>query len=268
MTPGRGRVLPDYLVIGSPRAGTTSVHGWLEAHPCVAAVQKELLYFNVNYGRGVDWYRSRFPTEDERERCRQERGTALVAGDATASYMLHSLVPARAAELLPQAKLVVCLRDPVDRAYSQFHAGRRRGYEPLDTLAAAVAAEEGRLAGEVERTRADAGYHSRALHVWAYLASSRYAEQLERWYRLFGREQVLLLNFERELTQAPREALARLHAFLGLPPHENAELPVLNMNAGSYPPLDEGVRESLVEYFRPHNRRLYELTGIDFGWPA
>ncbi len=264
--PGRGRALPDFLVIGSTKCGTTSLHGWLTDHPCVAETKKEIHFFNMNYYRGTDWYRCYFPPERELERFRAEHGRDYRVGEATASYLAHYWTPSRMASLLPDARLVVCLRNPVDRAYSQYHYFRRRGTEPLVRFSDAVASEGARLSGEEAREIADPHFHSWRVFRWGYARTSRYAEHLERWLEVFPREQFLFLNFDTELAVDPAGTLARVHDFLDLAPRDPGPLPTLN--GGQYEPLDQRTRERLTEYFRPHNRRLYELTGIDFGWPA
>ncbi len=264
--PGRGRVLPDFLVVGSTKCGTTSLHGWLTAHPYVAETKKEIHFFNQNYYRGTDWYRCYFPRAEEGERFRAEHGRDRLVGEATASYLAHYWTPSRMARLLPEARLIVCLRNPVERAYSQYHYFRRRGTEPLERFSDAVASEEARLKGEEAREINDPHFHSWRVYRWGYTRTSRYAEHLERWLKVFPREQILFLNFDTEFAVDPRGTLARVHDYLGLPPRDTGPLPTLN--AGEYEPMDGPTRERLTEYFRPHNRRLYEMTGIDFGWPA
>lgn len=261
--PGRGRLLPDFLIIGSTKCGTTSLHGWLADHPLVADTQKEIHFFNMNYHRRADWYRCHFPSERARDRFAAEHGRPFISGEATASYLAHHWTPQRAAKLVPNARLIVCLRDPADRSYSQYHYFRRRGSEPLESFEEAIASEEERLRGEESREIADPRYHSWRVFRWGYLRTSRYAEHLERWLEVFPREQFLFLRFE-DVVAAPDRALEQVHEHLGLPSHDNANLRTLN--AGSYEPMDEATRERLREYFRPHNERLYELTGIDFHW--
>lgn len=263
--PGRGRLLPDFLIIGSTKCGTTSLHGWLADHPLVADTKKEIHFFNMNYYRGADWYRCHFPHQRERDQFAREHGRPFLTGEGTASYLAHCRTPQRAAELVPDARLIVCMRNPVDRAYSQYHYFRRRGSEPLQSFEEAIASEEERLRGEEARELANPHFHSWRVFRWGYLRTGRYAEHLERWFDVFPREQFLFIGFEQELVRSPQRALGRVHEHLGLPPHEDAELPTLN--AGSYEPLPELTRARLDEYFRPHNQRLYELTGIDFGWP-
>jgi hypothetical protein len=265
-TPGRGRMLPDFLIVGTTKSGTTSLHGWLTEHPLVAHTPKEIHFFNMNYHRGTDWYRAHFPLERDRRRFAATHGRPFIVGEATASYLAHYWTPERIAQLLPDVRLIVSLRDPVDRAYSQYHYFRRRGSEPLASFEEALAAEDERLGGEEAREVADPPHHSWQVFRWGYHRTSRYAEHLERWLAAFPRDQILFLGFEQELTADPHRTLARVHDHLGLPPREVGELATLN--AGRYEPMAESTRAQLTEYFRPHNRRLYELTGIDFGWPA
>lgn len=264
--PGRGRTLPDFLIIGSTKCGSTSLHGWVTQHPFVADTKKEIHFFNMNYYRRTDWYRTFFPYERDRERFAREHGRPFLVCEATASYLADYRTPGRVAKLLPDARLIVCLRNPVDRAYSQYHYFRRRGSERLETFEEAIAAEAERLHGEEAREIADRHYHSWRAYRYGYKRTSRYAEHLQRWFEAFPREQFLFLSFERDLAPDPRAALARVHEHVGLPPHEPEALP--RLNAGTYAPLADETRAQLDEYFGPHNRRLYELTGIDFGWPT
>jgi hypothetical protein len=261
--PGRGRLLPDFLIVGSTKCGTTSMHGWLIEHPLVAPTKKEIHYFNMNHAQGADWYRCYFPYARDRDAFAAEHGRPFISGEATASYLADHWTPRRAAKLVPNARLIVCLRDPADRAYSQYHYFRRRGSEPLGSFEEAIASEEQRLRGEESREIDDPSYHSWQVFRWGYLRTSRYAEHLERWLEVFPREQFLFLKFH-EVIANPERALEQIHAHLGLPHHRNGELPTLN--AGSYEPMAQETRERLEEYFRPHNEQLRELTGVDFGW--
>jgi hypothetical protein len=264
--PGRGRLLPDFLIIGSTKCGTTSLHGWLTEHPFVAATKKEVHFFNLNYYRRPDWYRTYFPLQTERDEFEREHGRPFLVGEATASYMGHYWTPGRAAKLLPDAKLIVSLRDPIDRAYSQFHYFVRRGDEKLGSFEEAIAKESERLEPELARMKADRHYNSWPLHFASYLMFSRYVEQLERWFAVFPREQFLFVDFDKEVCVAPQQVLDTIYDYLGLTPYRNAAVPTLN--AGTYEPMAAETRARLVEYFRPYNARLYELTGTDFGWPS
>lgn len=267
-TAGR-RVLPDFLVIGVKRGGTTSVWNWLIRHPHVApmfpAVQqiKSPHYFDLHYDRGLDWYRSHFPAQATLDRIRERTGRRPITGEASPYYVFHPLAVERVRASVPDAKLIVTLRHPVDRAYSNYWERRGSDAEPLPTFEQAIDAEDDRLAGEEERIRADPGYHS-VHHDWhSYLARGRYLEHLWPWLRHFPREQLLVVLFD-ELRRRPRATYRRIQEFLGLPvvalprlPHHN-KLPV--------PPMQPATRARLVAYYRPWNAALRAELGLDLDW--
>jgi hypothetical protein len=221
-------------------------------------------FFDYNVYRTVDWYRAHFPLERDRDAYEREYGRRLITGEASASYISHRWAPQRVAHLLPHVKLIVALRNPIDRAYSQFQMSRREGYEPLEVFEEAIAWEGERLAPEVNRSESDTRYNSLPLGIWSYLHRSRYAEQLERWLSFFPREQFLFIKAE-QMFAGPSRTLEIVDAFLDLPHHVPAELPRI-LDGGGYAALSTETRTHLGAYFRPHNERLYELTGIDFGW--
>jgi Sulfotransferase domain len=264
--PGRGHILPDFVIIGAAKAGTTSLYGWLAEHPFVGgASKKEVHFFDYNYYCGEDWYRRHFPLESERAAFRQDHGRPFLTGEASPSYISHYWAPQRLAKGLPQARLIVTLRNPVDRAYSQFQMTRREQEEELESFAAAIEIEDRRLDPERARAKADRHYYSWRIGCWSYLMRSRYAEQLERWLALFPREQFHFLTLE-EMATDPQRALDGVHEFLGLPAHRYDDL--VPLHTATYDSMGAEVRAQLTEYFRPYNERLYELVGIDFGWEA
>ncbi len=262
--PGRGRLLPDFLIIGTAKSGTTTLHGWMSEHPLIVpASTKEVHFFDYEFYRGTDWYRSHFPLASERDEVERESGRPFLTGEASPTYISHQWAPSRIAAALPEAKLIVALRNPVDRAYSQYQMSCREG-EESESFAEAVALEEERLRGEKTRSLADKRYNSWPLGCWSYLLRSRYAEQVERWFELFRREQFLFLKTD-DLESQPQGALDQAYEFLELPAYRNEHLPHLH-TAPVYEPMGADTRAQLVEYFRPQNERLYELLGIDFGW--
>lgn len=261
---GRGRLLPDFVIIGAAKGGTTSLYGWLSRHPYVApASRKEVHYFDYDSFKGLDWYRRHFPLESDRDRFAAEHGRPFLTGEASPAYISHEWAPQRLATALPQAKLLATLRNPIDRAYSQFQMSRREQEEPLESFLEAVEAEEARLAPEFARSRADRRYNSWPLGKWSYLWRSRYADQLERWLELYPREQLHVLTLE-QLAADPQGTMDDVHAFLGLPPHRYEDLKPLH--TASYDAITPEERARLREYFAPHNERLYRLLGVDFGW--
>jgi hypothetical protein len=251
------RGLPSALIIGAQRSGTTSLFQYLAQHPDVLPpFGKEIHYFDFHYARGLRWYRSRFPYSH-----RLRRGALTL--DASPYYLIHPLVPQRAAALLPDIKLIALLRNPVDRALSHYQHEVRDGRESL-SFPEAIDREAERLAGEEEHLLNDPDYYSYNHHRFSYTRRGLYVEQLRRWVRYFPRSQLLVLQSE-WLFGDPVAATAAVHGFLGLQPHRlQGYKPFLH---GSYDrAMPAELRKRLVRYFEPHNRELYQWLGKEFDW--
>jgi Sulfotransferase domain len=165
-------------------------------------------------------------------------------------------------ETVGDARLIVLVRDPVDRALSHFHHEVALGREPL-SFEAALDAEANRTRGEAERMAREPGYFSHPWWDYTYVARGRYAEQLERWFSVFPREQLLVLASE-ELASDTEAAYRRVLDFVGAPGHELAEYP--RVYKQEYGEMAPETRQRLAREFEQPNRRLYELLGRDFGW--
>jgi hypothetical protein len=263
------RALPDFLIIGVKRGGTTSVWNWLVQHPNVApmfpALQqiKSPHYFDVHYGRGERWYRSHFPSIAALDRAAQRSGIWPLTGEASPYYVFHPLVPDRVQATVPKARLIVLLRNPVDRAYSNYWERRGSNAECLPTFEAALDAEGERLRGQTARIMANPHYYSHHHDSHSYLARGHYAEQLERWFERFGRDQLLILPFD-ELRRDATAAYRQVQEFLSLPVVEPPSLE--HHNKLPVPPMHAATRERLVEYYQPWNARLAQLLGTTFDW--
>jgi hypothetical protein len=181
------RPLPDYLIVGTQRGGTTTLHHWLAAHPGVlpARLTKGVHWFDTGFARSEAWYRSHFPSRRVRDAAARRLGYEPVVGEGSPYYMFHPFAPTRIASVLPDPRLLVVLRDPVERAWSQYHHETARGFEDLP-FEAALEAEAGRLAGEAE-TLVEPGATSASHQHHSYEARGRYAEQLEELWRQVGR---------------------------------------------------------------------------------
>lgn len=249
----RRRPLPDFLVIGAQKAGTTALYAYLRWHPGITGPSwKEVSFFDRHWWRGEAWYRGQFPL----------RAGERLVGEASPSYLFHPLAPERARSLVPDAKLVALLRDPVDRAYSQYQHEVALGREPL-SFEDALAAEDDRLTGEVERLTEDPRAFSRAWWDHTYAARGRYAEQLERWLAVFPREQLLVVPTE-ELGERPAETYASILAFLGAEPYELSDYP--RVFDRDYEPMRSETRAALAASFAEPNRRLEALLGRQLRW--
>jgi hypothetical protein len=245
------RQLPDVVIVGTQKGGTTSLNRYLSGHPDIGvAIAKEVHFFSVRFDNGLDWYRAHFPLQ----------GEARIVIEASHSYLVHPRAPARLHAALPQVKLIALLRNPVDRAYSQHQMNVRKDIEPL-SFEDAIAAEPERLRGTSDRSDGD----WRTASYFSYLGRGLYAEQLQRWLALFPREHLLILKSE-DFFHDPEAGVQRTLAFLDLPPWRPTTYKV--HNPGDYDDMRPETRARLSAYFAPHNRQLFELLGEDFGWGA
>lgn len=249
----RWRPLPGFLVIGAQKAGTTALYAYLRWHPEITGPSwKEVSFFDRHWWRGEAWYRGQFPL----------RASGRLVGEASPSYLFHPLAPERARALVPEAKLVALLRDPVERAYSQYQHEVALGREPL-SFEDALDAEEERTRGEVERLVADPRYFSRAWWDHTYATRGLYAEQLERWLAVYPREQLLVLTTD-ELGERTAETYAAVLSFLGRARHALEDYP--RVFDRDYAPMRPETRAALAERFVEPNRRLETLLGRTLGW--
>lgn len=249
----RGR-LPDFLCVGAQKAGTTTLHELLQAHPGVFLPPlKEVHYFSLHFDRPLSWYESVFASARPRQ----------VAGEITPYYLFHPAAPARIAATVPGAKLIVLLRDPVDRAISGYFHSRRHGMEPLG-IAEAFDAEQERTR-DAERGLAEPGRRNSS-HQWhGYVARSRYELQLPRYLERFPRSQILLLRSE-DLFAEPGVAWHGLLDFLGLPPLElPSPMPRANAGSGEAAAVDAGLRARLRAALEPTYAAMARDHGIS--WP-
>lgn len=263
--------LPDFVVIGAQRSGTTSLYRYLDRHPDIfMAPTKEVHFFDRHFENGVAWY------------CKQFDGAHLnqVVGEATPRYMADPRAVERLAEIVPHARLVALLRDPVERAYSHYWMERARGRERR-SFEEAIAVEEGRKGAQT---------------LPAYLGQSRYLTQLQRICGSFRRDQLLVMLFD-DLRHEPGATLAGLCRFLGVEDSGDPSaieevnqfvafrsltlrrmykrLPLalspltralgrLNTKSGrTYPPMRPETRKHLVTRFASENRALGEWLDRD-----
>jgi Sulfotransferase domain len=193
---------------------------------------------------------------------RRSVGVDPAIGEATPEYLFNPRVPARVHAFDPELRFVAILRDPVDRAYSQYQMQvRRRGEtRPFEVL---LELEKVELPSELERMHNEPEYVPSNGLRRSYVARGRYAEQFERGFAYYPRDRFLVLT-STELNRDTAATMARVTAFLGVPDWRCDDYP--RLSAGSYEPMAPGTREQLARAFEPHNRRLEELLGRTFDW--
>jgi hypothetical protein len=264
------RALPDFLILGTKRGGTTSMWNHLLDHPLVmpmfpaAQKLKSPHYFYWHFDRGPRWYRSHFATTRQRNRLARELDGQPLAGEASPYYLYHPYTPDRVRSLIPSAKLIVMLRDPVERAYSHYKERLRAGVESL-AFEAALEAEDSRLHGEIAKMEADPLYYSRPHDYFTYRDRGVYLPQLKRWFACYPREQICIVRSEDFYTDR-QATFSTVCDFLGLPHHE-----LQNAKRYNYKPADPmpaAARQHLTEFFEPHNQALYEYLDRNFDWAS
>jgi hypothetical protein len=261
------RCLPDFLVIGTQRGGTTSLYRYLQQHPCVmpAVLNKGIHYFDTNFDRGPSWYRSHFPTNVSMALRRRSAGSdRVITGEGSPYYIFHPLAPGRIAALLPNCLSILMLRDPIARAQSHYQHEVARGFEDLP-FEEALEQEDRRLAGEEERMLEDPSYNSFAHQHHSYIARGMYLPQIQRWQGLFAENQLLILDSSSFFSDPDAEYRSVLR-FLGLP--ERSLPNYEKMNAHSYDRMSPEALALLRERFEEPNRALSEHLGRTFDWGA
>ncbi|GGO61044.1 sulfotransferase family protein [Nonomuraea cavernae] len=285
--------MPDFLIIGVPKAGTTALHAALHRHPDLfLSPVKEPKHFLTDGpppstgGPGdAETYREHVWRRTDYEKLFAVAPPGTLAGEATPFYLYDLAAQRRIREAVPHARLIVILRDPVERAHSNWTHLWSAGLEPIGDVVRACAEEERRIA---------AGW----AHFWHYVALGRYGEQLAHLFTLFAREQVLIFRY-RDLVDRPAETLDRICAFLGVRQGLVSVLPRENVTAhpdasprhallasfrrrvpsGLAAPIEKLLqhrgdprrpltweqRQSLIPYFAADVRLLQEVTGQDFG---
>ncbi len=223
--------MPDFLVIGAPKAGTTALHAALAGHPGLyMSAIKEPKYFLSDgppppKGGPGDalTYREHVWRREDYEALFDPAPPGTLTGESTPLYLYDRAALRRIRETIPGAKLIVIVRDPVERAHSNWTHLWSAGLEPVGDFVRACAEEERRIV---------AGWAS----FWHYVGLGRYGEQLEHLFTLFPREQVLVLRYRR-LVDEPAQTLDEICAFLGVEQGVQTEIPRHNVTSHPEPTL-------------------------------
>ncbi len=245
--PTAGRRLPDFVIGGAPRSGTTWLYVLLEKHPNVFVakpLRPEPKFFLVDeiYDQGIDYYCNTWFADVP---------PGAVAGEKSSNYLENPIAAARLHEHIPGIRLVFILREPAHRAWSNYLWSRMNGLEDED-FDTALKLEDEREASCPERFR--------FARPHAYYSRGLYAEMLEPYFTLFEPDAILVLRYEDIITAAGPLA-ERLHGFLGVAgrPHDAELIEVVNPSSGGEPPPH--VIAELRRRYREPNRRLQDLLG-------
>lgn len=265
------RTLPDFAVIGFPKCGTKSLFSYVAQHPNIGVpTSYGRSFFNVNYHRGLGWYKSHYPTVENKKKLKKESGEYFF-GDYSASYMMWYESALKIKKVMPRVKLIVVLRNPVDRAYSQFNfkeQGRFR--ETIDNpetyFSDAIKDDEKRLKNW--EYMIDNNLINRQNHVATktpYLTMGKYAIHLKEWFKVFPKEQFHFVPTDEMSNEINiQKTVSKVYKFLGLPDYEINDFS--RKNVGSYERIDEKQRDKVKDFYKPWNAELEEMLGMKFNW--
>ncbi|MGB3532298.1 MAG: tetratricopeptide repeat protein [Microcoleaceae cyanobacterium] len=243
---------PQFIIIGTQKGGTTSLYRYLGQHSHIfPAIRKEIYFWNHHHHRGLDWYLAHFPRLSSTEN--------WMSGEASPNYLEDQQAPDRLFKVFPNIKLIVLLRNPVDRAVSQYHHWIRLNREKL-SLEAAFKLELKYLSFDSGNLNIDPRYWSQTSR---YLWRGLYVEFLQRWMTIFPRQQFLILKSE-DFYQQPEVILNQVCDFLNLPPA--SEINLTPYNQGFYQPMSSEIRQQLHAFFEPYNHKLEAFLDMNFYW--
>jgi len=257
------RALPNFMLIGAQKSGTSSMFAYLKQHPqIVPPVYKEPYFFDRHYDRGLAWYGCNFPALSTIQRKNDRTGKPHLTFEATATYVFDEKAPDRIASDVDTRKFILLLRNPVDRAISAYWHAKRMGRETRsldDALDADLFHYEAECAFEEGRGPQPPGPAPKP----AYVRRGIYRESVQRWHTIFGPDNLLVLQSEAMFAD-PGAVMAKVFAFLNLAPAASNNYEA--QNVGGYRKTDENARARLAHFYRPHNEALNRLTGNGFTW--
>tara|TARA_Y100000996_G_C22488891_1_gene629354 strand:- start:73 stop:849 length:777 start_codon:yes stop_codon:yes gene_type:complete len=251
------RVLPDFFVIGVVRSGTTSLFHYLGQHPNIEnASYDELGYFDDNYHLGENWYKSLFPTKSTKRKIQNKHGKFLTFDD-TPFYVYNPLVIKRILSDFPNSKIIVSLRNPIDRAFSNYNLLVNPEYTFEETIDLEI--------NEIKNLNVELNDDSYLVDEFyeKILTRGFYAKQLKLWYDSFPKNQILVISSE-ELASNTNNVLNDIFNFLEISNFQINDL--TKQNVRKFPPMNKETRLRLIEFFKPYNQELYNLVNRNFNW--
>lgn len=259
---------PDFMIIGAAKSGTTSLFHYLAQHPdVIPPQQKEPAYFDWHYDQGLKWYLSQFPLKNVKN--------SKLTFEATPTYLLKEKIPEKIKNIYPKMKFIIILRNPIERAYSQwnfFHNSTFvQGKEMYDRRSFEQAIND-------ELNAVSLPFY------WQYLKAGQYAEQIRHWQQFYSQDSFLILDFA-DLKYKPKLLLQKCTEFLKLSDfyqdfekteetihdlipsakNENRKLRIHNFNDYNRN-IPSHVMKILTKHFAPHNQELYTLLNRTFSW--
>lgn len=237
---------PDFIIIGTLKSGTTSLYDYLTQHPKILpAIVKEVRFFSSFFTNGYEWYFSHFPNSLNQD---------CLSGEATPGYFSSARVPERLHSTLPNAKLVLCLRNPVDRTLSHYFMDVREGRQSqtLEQILEKL---------EKKSNLFDNNQQNFLDKIPLCFSDSFYYFHLRKWLKFFPLSQIQIINSQ-DLFQSPNEIVNDVFEFIGLEKYETLDFKI--RNEGQYSRVSDSIRHQISSLFEPQNRLLEKLTGRKF----
>ncbi|XP_076440833.1 heparan sulfate glucosamine 3-O-sulfotransferase 1-like [Babylonia areolata] len=257
------RQLPQCLIIGARKAGTRALLYFLNRHSQIQTAGREIHFFDKNFHLGLDWYRRQMPFSFKDQ----------VTMEKTPAYFVEAEVPKRVHSMNHSMKLLLILRDPIDRTmsdYLQIMDNKVKRHKPQVAFEKLVLDQE---TYEINRS-------------YSAIRRSIYVRHLQRWLEFFPLSQIHLVDGE-NLVAHPWQELAKVESFLGLEHQITRDHFTFNTTRGfycfrtadvdidsclskdkgrSHPSIDPYVLKKLIEFFTPFNHKLFNLIGRRFHW--
>lgn len=243
---------PDFIIIGAQKGGTTSLFHYLNQHPQLnLPSKKEIHFFTKNYHRGLKFYKTYFPY----------KRNGKLSGEATPYYLFHPKVPNRLYKYFPNIKLIIMLRNPVDRAFSHYNMEKKLSNEKR-TFEVAIQDELNQLENINKKILSSNHYTAEHAHH-SYLSRGLYQEQIERWLTYFDKNQMLFIKSE-DFFEDPQKELKKVFNFLEI---DNIQINDLEPKLqGNYNNLNEDFYNQLAKFFKKNNSKITTILSNKFNW--
>jgi len=240
------RTLPNFMIIGVQKGGTTSLSYYLAQHHQIQmSFFKETHYFDSYYDKGLRWYKAFFPMRTKKN---------ILVGEATPCYFFYDNVPARVKTAIPDCKFIVVLRNPVDRATSHYKMNVRKGNESINNFEDAI---QNNNKPAIGRRQPD------FYRYYNYLERGLYGKQLKNWLSYFPLEQFLFLKSE-ELLLNPISEMDKVFSFLNIEKHYPSTFDKKNTGAKSSLSLKPETIQYLKDYYRSDDEEVGRILGSKF----
>jgi len=250
-------MLPKFIIIGTVRSGSTSLYYNICEHPNILpASYDEIGFFDTNYELGLNWYKSMFPTINKKD---SRKNKICFTGEDTPFYFWSEDAANRIKNDLPGIKLITILRNPIDRAYSNYHLGVAGGTEKM-SFEEAIDLEINNL----EQTEINANNLKKLCSERrSYIIKSIYHEQMKIWKKRFSKNDLMIVSTE-DMSEKTSETLNQIFKFLGTEQFDIKKSK--KEKSRNYLKMNQNTRDKLIEFFKPHNDQLYNMIEKKFQW--